>query len=614
MSSLYDFQEQHVPRMGLVLLQVLILALFCAFTLRLWYLQVHRGEEFSQKARDNQHRTEQVYAPRGNILDRGGRLVAVNEPAFALALVREDCRDIQATLAQVGEWTGTPLERLQDVYKRGRKRAKSFEQIIIVPNLTFEQVAVIEANHSDWPGLEIVIRSRRFYKYGELLAHILGYVGDASEDDLEKDSSLALGDFVGKNGIEIMLERRLRGLKGLRDVEVDATGRRLSETLVNKPKYGEDIVLSIDLGLQTSLTRNMEGKTGSVVVMDADTGELVALVSHPSFDSNAFTAGLTPDQWKVLRDDPRHPMQNRATQSVYPPGSVFKLVMAGAGLSENMLDPRDTVFCQGSLALGSHVFRCWRRGGHGTVDLRRALVESCDVYFYKLGMRLGVDRISRFAFAGGFGSPTGVDLPHEKGGNIPTREWKLKRFGAKWTKGEDLNFAIGQGYTQVSPLQVARYIGALVNGGSLLKPSLVHGAAPEVQGRLPLTDAQRGLITAAMVETVVSPSGTCHRILTPGVNAGAKTGTAQVVRLTDELTALPESKIPYELRDHAWMAGFAEQGDRRYVVVAMVEHGLHGGSGAGPLVKTAINYLFLGKTYGDAMAESKPEAAEAQGD
>lgn len=610
MASLYDPREQQPPKTGLALLQILILALFCVFVLRLWYLEVHKGEEYAEKAKENQLRTEPVFAPRGLILDRGGTMVAVNEPAYALGLVREDVKDMGETLATIARVTGTPLDRLHETFRRARKRVKPFEPLIIVPDLTFDQVAVFEANHLHWPGLEIVIRSRRSYRFGHLLAHVLGYVGDASEEDLEGDPTLALGDYVGKNGLEQMLEERLRGTKGVRQLEVDATGRRLSESLLKKPRSGEDIVLSIDLGLQAVITRHMEGKSGSVVVMDADTGEVLALVSAPSFDSNAFTAGLTPEQWRKLRDDPLHPLQNRATQSVYPPGSVFKLVMAGAGFAAGMLDPRETSFCPGSLALGNHVFHCWRRGGHGNVDLEQALVQSCDVYFYKLGMKLGVDRISDFAFAAGFGRPTGIDLPHEKGGNIPTREWKLKRFHQKWTKGEDLNFAIGQGYVQVSPLQVARYIAAIVNGGRLLKPELIHGEGPQVQSRLPLSDQQLSIIRRDMIQTVEDPRGTCKRILTPGVTAGAKTGSAQVVRLTDELKALPEDKIPYNMRDHAWMAGFAEAKGRRVVVVAMVEHGMHGASGAGPAVKTVIDYIFEGKGAVSATAVEAQEADE----
>jgi penicillin-binding protein 2 len=595
MNVLFEPHEQQPPRSGLLLLQILVLVLFCAFSIRLWYLQIHEGQEFAEKALENQRRIESIHAQRGLIKAAGGELLAVNEPAYALGLVREDCRgeaQIQATLAQVGQWTGIGLDKLREVYKRNKRRAKPFETLLLLPDLSFEQLAVIEANIFRWPGLEILTRSRRSYVQGRLMAHILGYVADANEEELERDAGLSLGDYVGKQGIENMLERRLRGDKGRRQVEVDVSGRRLTESVVKAPRAGEDLNLSIDFGLQRLAAGLLEGKAGAVVVMDPDTGSFPALVSSPSYDPNAFTQGLSPERWEDLRDDPMHPLQNRVTQSVYPPGSVFKLIMAGCGLAEGLLDPRETAHCTGSIKLGKHEFRCWRKGGHGTVNLQRALVESCDVYFYKLGMKLGVDRVSRYAKACGFNAVTGIDLPHEKPGIIPSREWKEKRFGERWQRGEDLNLAIGQGYTLVSPLQVARYVAALINGGNLLKPNLVAGDAPTVTGRIPLTPEQMGIIKRAMIATVEDPSGTCRRILTPGVVAGAKTGTAQVVRLTEELKAKKEYDIPYEFRDHAWMVGFAERGERRYVIVAMVEHGLHGASGAGPVLKAVIDYLF----------------------
>jgi penicillin-binding protein 2 len=240
------------------------------------------------------------------------------------------------------------------------------------------------------------------------------------------------------------------------------------------------------------------------------------------------------------------------------------------------------------------VFRCWKKGGHGTVNFQRALVESCDVYFYKLGMKLGVDRMSAFAKAAGFGTPTGINLPHEKGGLIATKEWKLKRFGVRWTKGEDLNMSIGQGYTVTSPLQVARFVSSLINGGKVLRPLLIRGETPEVQSALPLSPEHAAIVKKAMIATVEDAHGTCHRVLTPGVVVGAKTGSAQVVRLTDELKRMGDS-VPMKYRDHAWMAGFGEQGNKRFVVVAMVEHGMHGASGAGPVVKAMLDALFLGK-------------------
>jgi penicillin-binding protein 2 len=612
MNVLFDAHDREPPRHGLILLQALILLVFCLFSFRFWYLQVHRGQEFAQRARENQYRQESVFAPRGLVRARDGQLIATNDPAYALGLVREDCRDLEATLQEVATWTGADLPELKRLFEERRRKVKPFEPLILVPDLTFEQLALVEANALYWPGLEVVTRSRRNYTYGPLFSHVLGYVAEANDDEMEADKELALGDHVGKLGLERALEGSLRGTKGRREFEVDVTGRHMGERLLRAPHTGGDMNLSLDLGLQALVDELMQGKEGVVVVMNADTGQVYCLVSAPTYDTNHFTACISREEWRQLSDDPMHPLLNRVTQSAYPPGSVFKLVMAGCGFAENMLNVNETVTCTGALRLGSHTFHCWRRGGHGTVNLRRALVESCDVYFYRLGMKLGVDRISKFSFAAGFGRPTGIDLPHEKGGNIPTKEWKLKTFGEKWQKGEDLNFSIGQGFTLVTPLQVARYIAAIINGGHLLKPQLVAGAPAVVQGELPLTAENREIIKAAMVATVEDPRGTCRRVRTPGVVAGAKTGTAQVARLTEELRAMKEQDIPYRLRDHAWMAGFGEAGGERFSVAVMVEHGLHGGSGAGPVVKAVLDYLFKGAAGplgGRVAAGAEPPAA-----
>jgi len=592
MSDLLDPREKTPPKSGLVLLQILILVVFCLFSVRLWFLQVHRGQEFAAKARENQTRQEAIFAPRGLISDARGALLATNEPAYALALVREDCRDVQATLTAVSGWTGIPRQNLLEAFEKNRPRAKPFDPLILVPSLTYEQLAAVESRVLRWPGLEILVRARRNYAYGVLFSHVLGYVAEANEKEIESDPGLRLGDLVGKSGLERTLETVLRGIKGVRVYEVDVTGRRLKNRVERLPDAGENLALSLDLGLQQRVGELMAGKAGVVVVMETGNGALKALLSSPGFDPNVFSQGVSPAQWKALNEDPLHPLLNRVTQSAYPPGSVFKLVMAGCGLAEGMLNPFDSVHCPGYVALGSHVFRCWRAGGHGSVRLLKGLVQSCDVYFYRLAMRLGVDRISAFAKACGFGTPTGIDLPHEKGGLIPTREWKEKNFNEKWQRGEDLNLGIGQGYTLVTPLQMACYIAALVNGGRLLKPQLLAGRQAVVRSLIPLEEKHRAIIKDAMVHTVTDPGGTCWRARPEGGLVGAKTGTAQVARLTDELKALPDEKIPYKLRDHAWMCGFAEADGRSYAIAVMVEHGLHGSSGAGPVLKGVVDYLF----------------------
>jgi penicillin-binding protein 2 len=591
MPGSFEPESQAPPSSGLALLQWLVWGLFVLFALRLWFLQVHKGAEFAEMARDNQLRQEALYAPRGLIRDRNGALVAVNEPAYALGLVREDVKDPEAALRQISAWTGTPLAELTARYEQGKRRVKPFEPLILVPDLSFELLALIEANALHWPGLEVVIRPKRFYPQGKLLAHVLGYVAEASEEEMERDSGLAMGDDLGKGGLELVLESRLRGLKGLRHVEVDATGRRLDVDLVREPAAGENLALTIDLGLQARAHALLEGQAGAIVVMEPETGRLVAFVSQPSFDNNTFVDGLSTGAWADLRDDPRHPLQNRVVQSAFPPGSVFKLVVGSAALSKGF-STAETVYCPGFIRFGSRIFRCWKDHGHGTVDFHRGLTDSCDVYFYQTGDRLGVDAMSAFAKAAGFGSKTGIDLPHEKPGLIPSREWKRQRFGEPWHGGENLNMAIGQGYVLVTPLQVARFISALLNGGRLMKPQLILEDPPVEQARLPLADDHRLRVVRTMVSTV--NEGTARRLKRKDAVVGGKTGTAQVVRLKlkDGDKRLDVSEMPWEERDHAWMASFGEKEGRQYVVVCMVEHGGHGASAAGPLVKAVYDHLF----------------------
>lgn len=588
MSYLYEPDSQQAPKTGLLLLQGLVLLVFFVFSLRLWYLQVHKGEHFSELARENQLRQESLDAPRGQIRGRNGTLLAINEPGYALGLVREDCKDLDATLAQVSEWTGADIETLKKRYKQLRSKVKPFEPLTIVPDLPYDLLAKIEANAIFWPELEILIRPRRMYPQGADMTHILGYVKSVDVEDLQEDKTLSMQDVVGKQGLELVLEKRLRGQKGLQQLEVDATGRKLNNTVLKSPKAGEDIILSIDIGLQDTASKELRGHAGGIVVMDPFTGKLLALVTQPDYDNNIMAAGISVKQYNVLRSHPRSPLMNRAIQSVYPPGSVWKLLMAGCGLQHGFITPQTRVYCPGYYTLGSRVFRCWKKHGHGSVDLKEALIHSCDVYFYQLGERLGVDRISEYAFACGFGKKTGIELPHEKNGLVPTRKWKRKRFNDSWHGGENLNLSIGQGYTQAHPLQVARFISALVNGGKLLQPSVLEDSPPIVVGDLPLSDQARELILDSMVQTV--NRGTARRIKRPDARIGGKTGTAQVVKIGEIRQDVKD--MPYKFRDHAWLATFGEKDDKAYVVVAIIEHGGHGGSEAGPIVKKVYDYLF----------------------
>ncbi|GAB6059608.1 penicillin-binding protein 2 [Desulfonatronum parangueonense] len=592
--------DQQFPRNGLLFLQLLVLGLFLIFILRFWYLQLHRGQEFANRAENNRIRHQLVYAPRGLIRDRVGTLLAVNEPAYALAIVREDSRNIPEVLNQVAIWLDLDPESIRETFEKGRLRIRRFEPQILVHSLTFEQLATIEANTLVWPELKIVTKPRRTYLDGPLLAHVIGYVAEANEQEMNADPELNLGDSIGKKGMELTMENVLRGKKGLRQVDVDAAGRQLGTTLLTPPQAGNDIRLSIDLELQRYVDAQMGDHVGSVIVLEADTGQVLALVSKPSFDNNLFVTTLSHADWAELRDNPAHPLQNRAIQSAYPPGSVFKLVIAGAALTERTAVPSDRVFCSGGLRLGNRLFRCWERGGHGWMDMNKGLVQSCDTYFYTLGDKLGVDRMHPYSVQSGFGVRTGIDLPHESSGLVPSRDWKRRRFNEPWHRGENFNMSIGQGFMLTTPIQVARYNAALINGGKLLKPQLLADAPPEVQSELPLLASHRDFLVQTMVNTVEDSRGTARRIARPDVRLGAKTGTAQVVRLMAEFERAKLQDIPYHLRDHAWMTSFGQKDGRSYVIVAMIEHGGGGGSTAGPIIKTIYDYLFPEDQFHDA--------------
>lgn len=586
-----DTEGYQPPRCGLMLLQGLVVFLFCVFALRFWYLQIHRGAEFAQKSQDNHLRQERLHAPRGVVRDVNGLLLADNRPAFGLTLVREDCKDIPATLAQVSQWMGIPLDQLTAKYQLDRrKKVKPFEAILLVADMSMEQVAKVESQLFRWPGLEIDIRSKRTYPYKNTFAHILGYVAEANEREMQADSYLSLGDTVGKQGLEFVLESSLRGQKGRLSVEVDVLGRALGKTLIEDTMSGENVRLNLDANLQQKIVDILGDQTGSVVVMEPFTGAVRALVTTPAYDNNLFVGGLSQKTWTALRDNPFHPLQNRAIQSVYPPGSVWKLMMVGLFLQEG-ISPSARVHCSGSVTLGTQTFRCWRRGGHGSVDMLRSLTESCDVYYYVLGEKVGIDKIERYAKASGFGAPTGIDVPHEKSGLVPSRAWKRRRNGEAWYRGETLNVSIGQGYTLITPLQMATFVSALLNGGKLLKPQIVADLPPDERGIIPMNANGRKLVIDAMIAT--ASTGTAKVLSRTEAIMGGKTGTAQVmkIKMVGERRQRKEEMAYFE-RDHAWIASWGLRNGEYSVVIVMIEHGGGGGSTAGPIARQVYDALY----------------------
>ncbi|MDY0204556.1 MAG: penicillin-binding protein 2 [Desulfovibrio desulfuricans] len=579
------------PRGGIILLQILVGLLFFVLVVRFWYLQMHRGAEFAQQAQNNRLRIERIFAPRGRIMDDQGKVLADNRTAYGLSLVREDCPDIPATLAQISAWSGIPLPQIWEKFRQDRFKVKSFEPLLMITDIDFDLVARIESEIHAWPGLEIVVRTKRSYPEKDLFAHVLGYVAEANEQEMAADSALAMGDLVGKQGLELELEKQLRGRKGLYDVEVDAHSRVLGKFLREEPRGGKEIRLSLDRDLQEAAWNALGGEAGCVVVMEPDTGKLRALVTSPAYDNNLFAAGISQRDWDALRTNSRFPLQNRVIQSVYPPGSVWKLVIA-AMLLERGVNPRESVFCPGQVKLGNQIFRCWKRGGHGSQDMQSALVNSCDVYFYQMGERMGIDKIEEFAKASGFGRPTGIDLPHEKSGLVPSKEWKKRRFGRPWVRGETYNVSIGQGYTLVTPVQMAVFVSALLNGGNLLKPQLLDDAQREIKGNIPAKAATLNFVVEAMRKTATG--GTARVVNRKDADMGGKTGTAQVVKL--KMAAgdrrLRTHEMEYAQRDHAWITTWGVKDGKAYVVVVMVEHGGGGSSVAGPVAKKVYEHLF----------------------
>ena len=592
MSHKIEAKNYEPPRMGLFLLQFLIALLFVVFCARYWYLQIHRGEEFARLALENRTKIARVDAARGEIFDKNGIPLAENYITFAIAIIREDTPDVDAALAQISEWTNTSYEELVQHYTESRYLSRSFDPIIVVSDLPFEMIAPLQSQLHLWQGVHIVPKARRHYPQKNTVAHIMGYVAEATQEELKKDEALSLGDIVGRQGLELVLEDKLRGKKGIAAMEVDVFGRSLQRKELDTSYSGQNIYLSIDIELQKQIEHIMQNNAGSVIVMNPDTGALEALVTLPSYDNNLFVTGFSKKEWDAVRNHPRFPLQNRTIQSVFPPASVWKLLMAAA-LLERGVNPKDTVFCSGVFRLGNSQFRCWSKYGHGYVDLKHSIMYSCDVYYYEKALELGIDYIADFAKKCGFGRRTGIELPHEARGVMPDREWKIKTFNERWQNGDTVNLSIGQGYMLVTPVQLAVYISSLLNGGKLLKPQLIKGAEPEIVGYTPISQEHCKMIVDYMFATANEPRGTARIIKTEGVITGGKTGTAQVVKVKMQGDRRKKNyEMDFKERDHAWLGAFAEKDGRRYVIITMLEHGGGGSSAAGPVTRDIIKLLF----------------------
>jgi penicillin-binding protein 2 len=592
---------------------LIILATFAAMVLRLWYVQIVNGPTYRAKSENNRIRLNDVPSFRGMMFDRDGELIVDNRPSFDLFVVPEEVHDPERLSSSfetlIGLAASAVDEKLDD---EGRKAP--FRPLLVKKDLTRKELAVIETNLFNLPGAMIQVKPQRHYIYNDFASHVIGYLGEINENQLNSGEypDSKPGDLIGKYGVERKWQNDLNGLRGGEQVEVDAVGRRLKVISRKPPTSGYNIGLTIDKNLQLVAEKELKNKKGAIVAMNPRTGEILAMASSPSFDPNEFLQGIDKSQWTSLMSSKDHPLQNRAIAGQYAPGSTFKIVMALAGLEEGVINPDEEIYCNGSFTLGNHTYHCWRKQGHGEVNLHKALVESCDVYFYNVGKRLGVDTIAQYAKMCGLGSSTGFELGFEKDGLIPTSQWKLQRFGIPWQPGETISVAIGQGYVLVTPLQMARLISAVFNGGLLYQPFVVkwvgtenkkiYQATPRVVGRLHVKEQNLALIKDALIGVVNEPHGTGSSARLKTFTVAGKTGTAQVLELGRERAVSKEAAA--EFKDHAWFVAIAPAENPVLALAVLVENGGHGGSAAAPIAKEMFE-AYLGNGQSVAFAPTK---------
>lgn len=599
---------------------LVVLAAFTVLFARLFYLQVVEGREYRRLSEINSIRLQDINAPRGLVFDRENQMMVDNRPSFDLHIILKDAKPLEQTLRRLEQVAGLSVASLEERIKENRKRG-AYTPILLKEDIGRDLLAAIEVHKFDLPGVMVNVSPRRHYLFGKRAAHLLGYMGEISLNELRSltNSGLKSGDFIGKYGIERTFEEVLRGKRGGRQVEVNATGQvvRVIDSVEAVP--GQNIVLTIDPATQIAAEESLAGLAGAVVAIDPGNGEILSMASSPTFDPNLFVAGMSMDQWNSLITNPYRPLENKAIQAEYPPASTYKIVTAMAGLEEKVIDPQTTFFCPGHYRYGNRIYRCWRRGGHGEVNLERAITESCDVYFYQVGEAVGIDRLAHFAVSCGLGALTGIDLGQESAGLVPTSHWKLKRFGEPWQGGETLSVAIGQGFNLVTPLQLAVMAAAVGNGGIRYKPQLVQKivsaentvtfeAQPQILGHIAASEQTLALIQQGLWSVVNLPKGTAHASRLDGVEYAGKTGTAQVVSRPPDDIVDPE-QIDELQKDHAWFVAYAPAQEPTIAVAVMVEHGEHGSSAAAPIAREVIRtYLNLpedrvSKALKDAIAD-----------
>ncbi|WP_320045144.1 penicillin-binding protein 2 [uncultured Desulfobacter sp.] len=578
--------------------------IFGVLFLRLVYLQMIRGEEYRRLSMTNCVRLKSIKSSRGLIYDRNHNLLVDNRPAFDLTIVLEDAKPLETTLERLAELTGDSCEELTATIKKAGRSA-FYKPLVLKRDITRDLLAVIEAHQFDLPGIHIDIEPTRNYIHKKTAAHLIGYLGEINKDELAsgKFPNVRSGDSIGRYGVEKSFEADLQGKRGGHQVEVDVNGRVIKILKTVEPVSGKDLVLTIDLALQQTAEKMLGENDGAVVALDPSNGDVLVMASSPSFDQNDFIGGISNKKWQLLRDDPGRPMNNKAIQAEYPPASTYKTITALAGLEEKVIDRNSTFFCPGFYKFGNRRYHCWNKYGHGNLNVVDAIAQSCDVFFYQTGEKLGVDALARYAYGSGLGRLTGIRLAHERPGLIPTSAWKKKRFKEPWQAGETLSISIGQGFNLVTPLQMAVFISAVGNNGTLYRPRLVKSVQdakgqmireiePEITGGLPASKKNLAIVREGLLKVVHGNRGTARRIRLPGIQIAGKTGTAQVFsRKAGE--KFNNEKLRRTLQDHAWFVCYAPAQDPKIAIAVIIEHGEHGSSAAAPVAKELI-HAYLG--------------------
>ena len=590
----YWFESEHkLPQSRLAIVSYVIVGIVGLLLLGFWKLQVIDADRYTLLAERNRIRTIPIIAPRGKMLDREGRVLVDNYPSFSVLLLRDNPEELERSLATIAEGLSMPLEELQREVEAAGGLPK-FYPLIVKPEASQADIAFIESHRADLPLLEMLMVYRRRYFQNGFLAHASGYVGEVSAQQVEASNGrLRPGDIVGKSGLERQYNDVLMGTDGLRRAIVNSVGREVGRLEQTDAIPGKPIELTIDYDLQVMAEQALAGRKGSVVALDPRSGEILAMVSHPAPDSNVFAVRVPSEEWKRLNEDEDRPLLNRAIQAQLAPGSVFKIFMAAAILESKAVPENLTIFCPGYGTFYGRQFRChtFDKGGHGVVDFHKAVVQSCDIFFYEAGKRLGIDRISYYAYQLGLGRKTGIDLPSEESGLVPSEDWKKRVFKQPWYPGETISVAIGQGATTTTPLQLAMTIGGIASGGVFKQPHLLKTKQNVPDFRFPLTEHTTEIITQAMYG-VVNEGGTAAASRLEGIEFCGKTGTSQLISIEGRKRIGGGRRFT----DNAWFVGYAPRRNPEIVVAVLVEHGEHGSTAAAPVARDIIKRYYEKKS------------------